>query len=62
MAPRATASHEMAASLSEVMSVPVTVLDMSGQIDIAGGIDQDVKRSCMVAIGAALRSDKAVAA
>lgn len=62
MAPRAADSHEMAASLSEVMSIPVTVLDMSGQIDIAEGIDQDVKRSCMVAIGAALRSDKAVAA
>jgi hypothetical protein len=48
----------MAASLSEVMSIPVTVLDMSEQIDIADDIDQEVKRSCMIAIGAALRSDK----
>lgn len=62
MAPRAADSHEMAASLSEVLSIPVTVLDIAGQIEIAEGIDQDVKRSCMVAIGAALRSDKAVAA
>ncbi len=62
MAPRAADSQEMAASLSEVMSIPVTVLDMSGKIELAEGIDQDVKRSCMVAIGAALRSDKAVAA
>lgn len=62
MAPRAADSAEMAASLSEVMSIPVTVLDMSDQLDLAQGIDPEVKRSCMVAIGAALRSDKAVAA
>ena len=62
IAPRATDSQEMAASLSEVMSIPVNVLDMSAQIDIAEDIDKDTKRSCMVAIGAALRSDKAVAA
>ena len=62
MAPRAADSHEMAASLSEVMSIPVKVLEIAEKMDIAEGIDQDVKRSCMVAIGAALRSDKAVAA
>ena len=62
MAPRAADSHAMAASLSEVMSIPVTVLDMFGKIDIADDIDQETKRSCMIAIGAALRSDKAVLA
>lgn len=62
MAPRATDSQEMAASLSEVMSIPVTVMDMANKLDVAQDIDREVKRSCMVAIGAALRSDKAVAA
>lgn len=62
MAPRAGDSHEMAASLSEVMSIPVNVLNFSEQLEVAQGIDKEVKRSCMIAIGAALRSDKAVAA
>lgn len=61
MAPRVADSHEMAASLSEVMSIPVTVLDMSKKIELAEDVEPEVKRSCMVAIGAALRSDKAVA-
>jgi MSHA biogenesis protein MshI len=60
MAPRASDSQELAASLGEVMSVPVSVMDISGQIDLGEGVTATDLRSCTVAIGAALRNSKAV--
>lgn len=62
MAPRASDSNELATSLGEVMSVPVSVMDISGQIDLGEGVTATDLRSCTVAIGAAMRGTKAVLA
>lgn len=62
MAPRASDSVAMAESLSAVMAVPVTVLETAEKLEVAEGIDREVMRSCLVAIGGALRQEKVVTA
>lgn len=60
LAPRATDSHAMAESLDSVMSVKVSVADLSDCINIADTIDAEALHKCLLAIGGALRTDKAV--
>lgn len=59
LAPRVGDTQRMAESLSEVMSVKVSVLDYASRLDHAEGIEPLLQQSCMVAIGAALRADQA---
>ncbi len=56
LVPRATDSREMAASLSEVMPVRVSVMGYAEKLEVGEGIDSVVQHSCTVAIGAALRA------
>lgn len=60
LAPRATDAHAMAESLNSVMSVKVSVADLSGCMNIADTVDAEALHMCLLAIGGALRNDKAV--
>lgn len=59
LAPRATDSAQMVASLSEVMSVQVGVLDFANAMDMAEGLDAAKQHMYTVVIGAAMRQNKA---
>ena len=60
LAPRPYDSQAMAESLDSVMSVKVTVADLSTGIGIPETIDVEAQHICLMAIGGALRNDKAV--
>lgn len=60
LAPRPNDAAAIAASLSEVMSVRVSVMDIAEQLAMAEDIAPATLQACVVAIGAALRADKAV--
>ena len=59
LAPRASDSAAMVASLSEVMSVQVGVLDFADSLDMAEPVDAETQHSCAIVIGAAMRTGKA---
>lgn len=60
LAPRALDSHAMAESLNSVMSVKVSVADLSGCMNISDTVDAETQHMCLLAIGGALRNEKAV--
>lgn len=57
LAPRVQDTHELVASLSEVLAVSVSPLDFASQIESSDDISNETKHSCMFSIGAALRAD-----
>lgn len=59
LAPRATDSAQMVASLSEVMSVQVDVLDFANSLELAEGLDAAQQHLCAVVLGAAMRKNRA---
>ncbi len=59
IAPRPTDSHEMAGSLSSVMSVKVSVADLSTAMAISDAVDLGTQHACLMAIGGALRTENA---
>jgi len=59
IAPRPTDSQAMAESLNSVMSMNVGVADLSSAMEISETIDIETQHNCLMAIGGALRTEKA---
>lgn len=62
IAPRARDTAELIESLNSAMAVEVSALEFAGSLEGAESISAQTRNACMMAIGAALRSDEGAGA